>query len=456
MMTASLLSLCLTASLLTAEERPLVSCQLHFPDGDNLTGSPAGLDAEGFLQWTSPLLATDYARFGTSHLDSITLQALTPPVLPETTQALLSFQSHVDQSNDILNGELLGFNDETVKLKTWYAGEVELKRAMLKSVTVDTAARPIITGAGKLSDWETIGSSDAWKIDKNVFTATNRGSLARELSDLPNLVQISFDLSFDYSPYLRIFLFSDSGTELIPRTGYSITIQNGPMQFIKRKDNRTLAITAQPFGNRHDFRNESSSHVEIFLDRAKGLMKLYIGGVLVCSAEDPDPLLEGDWFHLSTLQEREHVLSNFTLRPWNGELPEKQDYLEFREELPGDGEQIELQNGDTVVGRANAIIDGKLTIETEFVPVAVPLDRLKSFQISSEENREEPRIYREDVRCYFHDGTHVTLRLSDISMTTISGYSQVFGDLSFDLRAFSHINFNPYDREARLRRGEAF
>lgn len=456
MMTASLLSLCLTVSLLTAEEDPMVSCKLRFPEGDVLTGSPAGLDADGFLQWKSALFSQDSARFGTSYLDSITLQSLSAPVLPETTQAIISFQSHIDQSTDILNGELLGFDDAVVKLKTWYAGEVELKRAMLQSVTVDTAARPIINGAGKLSDWEVIGTSGAWRIDKNVFTATNRGSVARELPELPNLIQVSFDLSFDYSPYLRIFFFADSGTELMPRTGYSVSIQNGPMQFLKREDNRTQPMNNQPFGNRHNFRDQDASHVEIFIDRAKGLMKLYIDGVIVCSAEDPEPLLEGDWFHLSTLQEREHVVSNFALRPWNGELPEKKDYLEFREELPGDGQRIELQNGDTIVGKANAILDGKLTIETEFVPVAVPISRLKSFQISSEENREEPRIYREDVRCYFHDGTHVTLRLSDISETAISGYSQVFGDLSFDLRAFSHINFNPYDPEARLRRGEAF
>lgn len=455
MNTSPFLSLCLLTSLLAAEEPP-VSCTLRFPDGDALTGSPAGVDAEGYLSWNSKLFAQDGARFEPTQLDSITIQSLVAPTFPETTQAIISFQSHIDQSTDILNGELLGFDDETVKLRTWYAGELELKRSMLDAITVDTAPRPIINGAGKLEDWEIIGEPNAWKIDKNVFTSNNRGSLARELPDLPNLIQLSFDLSFDYSPYLRIFFFADSGTELVPRTGYSISIQNGPMQFTKRKDNNNISINAQPFGNRHEFRSQSSNHVDIFIDRAKGLMKLYVDDIIVCSAEDRDPLTESHWFHLSTLQEREHSLSNFALRPWNGELPEKKDYLDFREELPIEGEQIELQNGDTIIGKANAIVDGKLAIETEFIPVAVPISRLKSFQISNAEEREEPRIYREDVRCYFHDGSHVTLRLSDLSATQISGYSQVFGDLSFDLRAFSHINFNPYDEEARLRRGEGF
>ena len=439
---------------LFAEEDKLEG-EIVFPDGDALPGLPTGISDEGFLLWKSPLFLKGESPFLTNQIDSIQLTGLRPEEQTETI-ATITFQNRVDKSYDVMEAELVSFDDESVKLKTWYAGDLTLKRSMLHMIEVTTEPPAILNGPGRMEDWTTIESPGTWTIDGKNLVANERGSIARELPDLPDKIKIEFDLAFDYSPYLRLHLFATSGDELNPRTGYSISIQRGSLEFLKRIENRSSPMQLDRVGRRHDFQEENLSKVELFLDRSEGKFYLYLDEDLVSSATDPDPLEDGDWFHLSSLRSLEQTISNFMIRPWDGTLPKRRDFLDFRQELPMLGEQIELHNGDTIVGKATTITDGRLKVETEYVPVSVPVARLRSFQITSKEEREEPRLYRGDVRAYFYHGGHVTLRLKELTEKTITGYSQVFGEATFDLQAFTHIEFNPYDPEFRERRGLPF
>ena len=442
----------IATSLGLADEKP-VAGKLLFPEGETLPGMATGVSPEGFLLWESPLFVGDAIPFHTHNIDSIHLQG-PRPTNDGNTVATITFQTRADKIFDVMEAELLGFNDGEVRLKTWYAGELTLKRSMIHGIEVATEASAIINGPGEKEDWQTIESPDAWSFEGKNLVSSARGSIAREFPELPDKLHLEFDLAFDYSPYLRLHFFSDSGTELIPRTGYSISIQRGSMQFLKRVDNRSIPLQMDLFGRRHDFQEEGICHVELFVDRKTGKFTLFLDGEQVSSASDPEPLMGDNWWHLSTLHGREQTVSNFAIRPWDGTLPERKDYLDFRQPLPVEGEQIELHNGDTIVGKATSIDEsGKLRIETEYVPVAIPIARLRSFQITSREDREEPRLYSEDVRAHFHHGGHVTLRLTAMTPTTITGYSQVFGEATFDLRAFTHIDFNPYEPEFRERRG---
>ncbi|MGJ8723852.1 MAG: hypothetical protein ACSHYB_04785 [Roseibacillus sp.] len=452
--TLPLLILALAAYSSSAEENSIKG-ELVFPDGDAFPGIPAGVSEEGFLLWKSPLFMKDKGSFLTTEVDTIKLSGQRPAKKNKTV-ATITFQNRVDKAFDVMEADLLGFDDESVKLRTWYAGDLTLKRSMLHMIEVSTESPAIIDGPGRIDEWQTLESASAWRIDGRNLVSSARGSIARELPQLPDQIHIEFDLFFDYSPYLRLHLFADSGDEIIPRTGYSISIQRGTMQFLKKVDNRSVPIQMDHFGRRHDFQEDDRTHAELFVDRTKGKFHLYLDDELVSASTDPEPLTEDHWFHLATLRGLEQTISNFAIRAWDGKLPERRDFLDFRQELPMQGEQIELQNGDTIIGKATSISEGKLKINTEYVPVSVPIERLSSFQVTSKENREEPRLYRGDVRAYFHHGGHVTLQLKGFTETSITGYSQVFGNATFELQAFTHIEFNPYDPEFRARRGLPF
>ena len=87
-----------------------------------------------------------------------------------------------------------------------------------------------------------------------------------------------------------------------------------------------------------------------------------------------------------------------------------------------------------------------MIIETEFTPIRVPIDRIKSLSLG--DSGEEPKKYQKDIRAWFHSGGHVTLKLATFKGDKITGYSQALGDVSFDLSAFSRIDFHIYDNKA--------
>lgn len=389
--------------------------------------------------------------------DSISLDNSVSPVLPlreDSTLARVTFQPHVEESIDTLEGELVSFDEESVKVKTWYAGDLTLRRSMLKQIEVDGGSAPLLHGPGSIDDWNQIGDKGAWSIDAGVLHCEKEGTVARDFGGIPDSLHLSFDLEFESSPFLRIFFFANSGVERLPTEAYSIQIARSQMTFLKRVDNKNIPLNLDIMRGGHNFDRNQTQSIDLYADRNSGVVALYIDGEAIVTARDQDPTIEGSWWLFENKNGRVQSLKNFTLRSWDGKLPEKSASQEFRDQMEGEGQAIELQNGDTILGTAQTIEDGKLSIETEYIPISIPIQRLKSFEITSEEDGEGPRIFPGGVRAYFLSGGFVSFRLSDITPTTISGYSQVFGDATFDLRAFSHINFNPYDEDFRERRGE--
>lgn len=443
---------------IAAEEDAPLGASLRFPNGDVLEGSPSGLTEDGFLLWESELFQSGNERFEIRQSDSISLGESSPPPEPSGQEAALAkvtFQPHVEDSVDTMQVELVGFDDQSVQVKTWYAGDLTLKRSMLRQIEVDGKSTPLVNGPGTIDDWNQIGDKGAWQIKAGVMSCQKEGSIARKFSDLPDSLHLSFDLNFETSPYIRIYFFANTGVESRPAETYSIQIGRAQMMFMKKVGRRHIPLELEDVKGRNRFEPGEDQRVDLYVDRKKGLFSLYIEGEVIATARDDTPLMEGDWWHFETRSGRTQSVENFAIRAWDGELPEKTTFLEFREELRGDGQPIELQNRDTILGKVETIEDGKLLITTEFMPISVPIERLKSFEITSKKEGEEPRIYPGGVRAYFWSGGFVSFRLSDISPTTISGYSQVFGDATFDLRAFSHISFNPYNEEFRERRGES-
>ena len=433
-----------------------LEAELIFPNGDTLPGLPGGLGSSGTLLWESPLFKNSQNSFNTSAIDTIHLSSERLRDRANTI-ASLTFQTRVDEIFDVMEGELLSLNDEEIMLRTWYAGDLRIKRKMLHSIKVDTEAPAILNGPGRITDWETIESGKAWRIEGKNLISSERGAISRELAELPDKIKLQFDYTFELSPYLQLYFFADSGHKFTPSTGYSVRIQGGSTQFRKRINNNIERLQMERAARRrHHFQDNEPIQVTLYVDRKEGLFSIYLNGEAASSASDPEPLQDGNWWHLSTLHDgREQVISNFTIRPWNGQLPLENNDL-IREELPIAGEQIELHNGDTIVGDAISIEEGKLRINTEYVPISVPIERIRYFQVTAEDEREEPRAYSEDIRAHFHHGGHVTLQLKEITNETITGYSQVFGEATFDLDAFTQIDFNVYDLDFRERRGLPF
>ena len=441
---ATLTSLALLFPSAWAEkENNVLLGNLIFPEGDSIPGLPASIEQGGILNWKSDLLFEEQTPFQSRAIESIRFSDRLSNENEDITLATLTFHQRVNKMVDVIQGELLGFDEEHIHIKTWYAGELSLKRKMMTKIEISGDSHKVVNGVGRMDQWTKVNDTKAWAIEEKALISNSSGTISREFPNLPKKLKIEFDLTFEY-PTLSLHLFANTGTEINPDTGYRISIQRGPMQFYKRVDARRVPLKVEHFGQRFNFVHGEAVKIEIYRDAEDGLLALYINGKVICQATDTTPLLDTHWLHFSTRHEQEHVISDFSISTWNGELPKNLDFLEYRRPLPGEGKRIELQNGDTIIGEATAFEEGKILIKTEYLDVAMPLERLRSFEIPRD-SAEEPKLYSEDIRAHFHTGGYVTLKLTDITDTTITGFSQVFGEATFDLLAFSHIVFNLYD-----------
>ncbi|MEM9080336.1 MAG: hypothetical protein AAGC74_06550 [Verrucomicrobiota bacterium] len=428
---------------------------INFLGGDSLPGAAIEFDAEGFLVWKSDALTNETVRINPASIDSIVL----PPSDPHQSEgpvAQVRFQPHFDGFADILKADKLSFDQDNIEIQTWFANNLTLRRTMVQTIEVDQASPSLFKGPGRIADWTEVDGEGSWRIEGRNLIASGSGSIAREFPDLPDKLHISFGLEFENFPYLQMQCFATDAENAIPASGYSLLIQGSYVQLRKRKDGRSVMLPENLPQELPDFDRIEHTVIDVYLDRTNGLFSLYIDGKTVASWKDPEPINGGNWFHFSSSRDRQHTLSNLTLRNWDGRLPETFHSQDSDENLPGEGQQIALQNGDTILGEANAIQNGKLLISTEFADIKIPIERLSSFQVTSEEAHEKPRMWSGDVRAYFVDGGHVTLRLQSLNSEFITGYSQVFGEATFILAAFSRIEFNPYEDDFRISRGHPF
>ena len=118
------------------------------------------------------------------------------------------------------------------------------------------------------------------------------------------------------------------------------------------------------------------------------------------------------------------------------------------------GPRIHLQNGDILVGQIGEVKDGRLEVITSVTPVRVPLDRMRRVKLTSREDDsyEEPRLMKGDVRAWFEDGSRLTFRLDSLADNKVTGFSQTFGEATFDLDALSRLEFNIYSDKFRALR----
>ena len=443
-----------SSTVLSGENEPLST--LTFADGDSISGSPIGMEIDKqdrSIIWKSDHLVKDEHPFYESLIDTIRFNSRSFQ-LPSST-ATITFQAHLDGGNDVLKGNLKSFNDETLTLDTWYAGELVLQRNMLKDIEIASSSTLLVDGFGRKNSWVRSGAASEWSIEGKVVDSSSRGSIAREFNFLPPKVVISFQVNYEYSPSFQIHFFADEGDAEKPANGYYFDLSSRDLNFFKRIDKKPIRLGERRLGARGIVNRAQSSEVSLYLDRGEGVFALYVDGQEASKATDDNVFQEGHWLHIASTGNRDQSIRKLQIREWNGELPSTQAFID-PEGLPDlEGEVIKLRNGDSIIGKVMDIADGKLNVSTKYLEMAIPIEKIRTFEVSQAEKLGWPRMYQNDIRAFFVTGGHVTLKVSELTSETITGYSQVFGESTFELKAFSRIEFNPHSLPFRALRGQA-
>jgi hypothetical protein len=268
---------------------------------------------------------------------------------------------------------------------------------------------------------------------------------------------------------MRVILFSDDPDTDNPSAGYELSFQRGSVHLRNAKTQSFLG-SAQS----QALMESDRARVEIRASRKTNRIALTINDRIVEVWNDPDARKAdlGTALHFISGSPQPLRISNIRVAPWDGvidKMPEPQlgfGAMRFGmqpgikpppppppAEEKAKEERMELANGDSLSGEVTSIRDGTIAIKTPLGDVNLPVSRLRSLALKPVQA--ERSIRRNgDVRAWFSDGSSIVFRLDECGDGTLTGSSQNFGSATFDLSAFTRIEFNIYSRAYEELRGK--
>lgn len=433
--------------------------RLLLVNGDQLTGLPIESDDKQQLSFTADSLRQT-VNFPINNILAIDLNSWKETPAAKTIARVQLQPRFREPSGDTLLGALHELTPENIKLKTWYGGTITLKRSMVQSLKIVNKTPGNYLGPNKIEEWSTPNGTNSWAFKRGTLTSLTDGSIGKDIGLREN-THISFTMEWKNSMRFKLQLYSSDVTETSPDAYYEISINRTYAYLRTRGKNKRGGIRLG--GGRWKQINipptENQARFDIYVSRKTGNINIYINGNQACMLQSQSPDPENLGTGLTFIAEKRYpvTISSISVSPWNGtSLPklktdDKKDGDADKEQKPP--HKIILNNGDEVPGTVGKVQDNRMIINTQYTPIRIPLDRIKSLSLG--DAGEQPIKKRGDVRAWFHYGGHVTLQLKSLKDGKITGFSQAIGDASFDLAAFSRVDFHIYDDKANKRRESA-
>ncbi len=265
--------------------------------------------------------------------------------------------------------------------------------------------------------------------------SANRGLISRQF-ELPDRLEMSFDLAWRNHPQLQVALYTDNLEQvngncyLLQISGNSVSIQRG----MNRGFSSFGGSTSTPLLQRR-----SHARFTIYVDRNRKLIALFVDDQMVKQWIDNNDFAgAGNGVVINAHGQGAVRLSDIVLRQWSGEYPTI-DTAENDQE-----DTLQFINGDKVSGRLQSIEQGTIVFAAAFAALEVPLERVIHVELATD-RLERARRRLHDVTALLHDGGRVTFELETINATNISGRSENFGRLQFVRGAFRELQFQIYD-----------
>ena len=427
---------------------------LRFSNGDQLTGDLMALTGKK-ISWKS-LLLKEPAEFNLKYLMDLEFPVGAPPAdLP-----VAAHEAMIGMTNgDTLRGQLAGITESEIRLATWYANELVLKRVNVKSAKISNIADIYYRGPNSIDEWAHSDGADAWSFRGGALHSKSPGGIAREIN-LPDQCVISFEAAWRgaFSPKI-IFYSKNISSPSQPDSGFEMSFQGNSVHVKKTGANNNWIGYSSNAGV---LREKEKARIEIKVSLASGKIALFVNDQFIdvwqADAVDRDTIGKG--FHIVSKDSLPLRISDIEVSGWDGYLenvpnPRAQfqgafdggfnlDGPAFSEETIPEG-RMQLRNGDTIEGEVISIKGEEITLKTPFAEVKFPVGRLKNLSLSKD-SMEEAKLENGDVRATLADGSCLVFRLDAVEKDAIIGYSQNFGTARFSMNAFKRIEFNLYPR----------
>jgi hypothetical protein len=400
---------------------------LSFLNKDQLHGYLLAIDSGGALHWQSPE-ARDPIVFKNGDVSEIKLDSHKPPATTSEARIALT-------NGDILPGNIVSLDDQTLALDTWYAGRLSLPRAMLRSILpMSDAANLEYQGPTSLDGWTIgrMGNPGSWSYKDGALIGGNYGTIGRDVK-LPDMSTVGFDLILQGNEQLGIGIYADHPDN----TGncYMLQLSSGyaELQRYSRNTGSTVIGNAQMQNAiRHD-----KTHVELRASKDKKSIWLLLDGKMIKQWTDPADFSGGGGCIIFAAQPGSTVkISNIKVAKWNGKFDEAPAATDKTS-----SDSVQLANEDKVTGHLESIQDGKAKFSSDYAELTIPLERIEEIDLASS-HADQAKSAATDVRAYLPDGGAITMQLSQWSTTACVGSSPNFGKATFSPDSFARLEFN--------------
>ena len=439
---------------------------IHLKDGDIFRGKFSSFNLIEGVYWKHPHISPQLI-INPKHVKYIQFA-------PRDTTKELNFHSTKVTlfSGDELSGELKGMTDGILKLNTWYGGQIEIKQSSIKSLIPSfTSLKTVYQGPNNINEWTFYDPSSGqifsklgenpktqeietkkkkinlahgtWKLNNGSFeTKTSQSRVGRRFKELPDRMQLDFDL--DWSSYLNLYInfLTDKLDSYSKGNSYCLRLNTSYAYLYKYSLQNGIAGGRNMGSNVRVNLTSSGNHarISIRIDRKKNIIALYVNEKFLKKWTDTQK--EGlpanaNGLLFTSMSSNLIELSHIKISEWNGKLPDGNKSTTQN----GTEDFILFANEDSVSGKLVGIENGKIKFKTTFAEIPIPIQTITRINMAHKNPTATPA--KGTIRAILHK-TQGQVSGSILSWQNgkISLKSDSLGTASFDQDAFERIEFD--------------
>lgn len=424
----------LGALLLGAWLGSLASAQagdvLQLLDGSMLHGSLEGLEPGKTVHWKHPDALAPF-QLKTDNLRQIRFgNAEKPPPAQNSTCRL------VFDNGDEVFGNLVGMDEHSVELDTGFAGRLRAPRESVQSIRfLWKGYATVFEGPSSAAGWQISPGKDVWRYEDGAFFSTAVGSLGRDVK-LPPKSRISFDMSWNGQLSLALSIYTDSVERFdFGASSYMFYIGSGYVN---------LQRVQAGVGTTHigqvqipSMRDGNKVHLELRTNHDTASITLLVNGEQIAQWRDQAGFVArgtGICFFAQRMGPMMR-LSNLKVSEWDG----RDDTL-LPEAKPEGVQVVNLVNNDQAEGKLLNIAQGRVTMQTEFAPLKIPVERITD--IFMRPGQPATNVLANEIRANFLGGGSVTFTVDQWSSEKVTGSNRNFGQVNLNPAWIQLLQFN--------------
>ena len=446
--------------------RAIIEEHLLTRKGETFHGKFLGYDPVKGLKWSHPDFLPNVIHFLPNRVSRLNfkMEPLPARAKHHTCQVKLA-------NGDTLAGDLLRMENGKLVLDTWYAGELAINTAHIKSIKPGfSTAKVFFEGPKDAKNW-TFGNGQnlgipfgaipnlpaaqqqllkaraaqatnrpTWKFANGAFESTaSSATVGREMKETPDRSSTEFDLEWTGSLNLYINFLTDSLTSYSQCNGYCLRLTQSYIYLYRYNFNNGAGRGGRVGNNvRVNLGSlQGNARVALKMDATKKTVALLINGALIAKWENLGNFADGGKGLLFSSRTTNRMrLSRILVSDWNGNLPE--DNPEAKADPKDD--YVLFNNADHITGELTGIADGKLLFTSGFGEMSIGLEKVGVIYRATERVQAIPPLTGM-ARATFKGEGGLAMKITGWKDGKVTATSPLFGEAAFDAAVFQSIDF---------------